>query len=603
VSGTELKQRLAAILAADVAGYSRLMAADERATVAALDAARTVFRKQIESTQGRVIDMAGDSVLAVFETATGAVLAALSIQKELNQSREGTPDDRRMRFRIGVHLGDVIEKADGTIYGDGVNIAARLEGLAKPGGITVSESIRTAVKGRVGANFEDLGAQNVKNIAEPVHAYRIDGDSAATPRMVAAVGEIDLSLPDKPSIAVLPFSNMSGDSEQEYFTDGITEDIITELSRFRALFVIARNSTFTYKGKAVDVRTVARELGVRYVLEGSIRRAANRVRVTAQLIDASSGNHIWAEKYDRVLEDIFALQEEVTQSIVAAIAPHIEFAESNKVRARPRNMSAYETAMRAWAAAQTAFAEADRSSRDRALRLAREALAIDPECSIALRTITLAQWQNIYFDTARSVDEARKEGIDAATHAIAIDNRDHLAYARRGVLLFQIGRHAEGLADSRRAYELNPNDAFTLSGLGFLEAMSGDAQKGIEYTTSALRLSPRDPARSLYFNLQAWAYASARDYARAAESAQRALSDAPRMPAPNLCLVVSLVGLAEIERARSAFNVLRDLAPEFVETRLAGQWLTIDPQARHRATTFFRIPAGLEDPKAAEALR
>ena len=359
----ELRQRLAAILAADVAGYSRLMAGDERATVAALDSARAIFRTRIEAHQGRVIDMAGDSVLAVFETATGAVSAALAIQKEVNSSAGTVSEDRRMRFRIGMHLGDVIEKEDGTVYGDGVNIAARLEGLAEPGGLTISDSVHNAVRGKVTASFVDQGEQQVKNIPHAVRAFavRVSGDAAA--KTSPAAGEIDLSLPDKPSIAVLPLANMSGDPEQEYFTDGITEDIITELSRFHALFVIARNSSFTYKGKAIDVRMVAKELGVRYVLEGSIRRSGNRIRVTAQLIDALTGNHIWAEKYDRVLEDIFDVQEEVTRAIVAAIAPHIETSEMERSRrARPGSLSAYEVAMRGWAAAQKARGEADRAS-------------------------------------------------------------------------------------------------------------------------------------------------------------------------------------------------------------------------------------------------
>ena len=392
---TGLKQRLAAILAADVAGYSRLMAADERATVAALDAARKVFRSHIESSQGRVIDMAGDSVLAVFEIATGAVSAALAVQQQLKTLVAGVPEDRRMRFRIGVHLGDVIEKPDGTIYGDGVNIAARLEGLAEPGGITISDSVRIAVKGKLAASFEDRGEQAVKNIPDPVRTYRVraQGATQGQAKPAAGAGEIDLSLPDKPSIAVLPFANMSGDPEQEYFTDGITEDILTELSRFHSLFVIARNSSFSYKGKSVDVRSVAKELGVRYVLEGSIRKSANRIRVTAQLIDALTGNHLWAEKYDRVLEDIFAVQEEVTRAIVAAIAPHIETSEMDRSRgARPGNLSAYEVAMRGWAAAQKAFGEGNRSSRDEAIQLAREALAIDPRCGAALRTLAFAQF-------------------------------------------------------------------------------------------------------------------------------------------------------------------------------------------------------------------
>lgn len=252
MSGTDLRQRLAAILAADVAGYSRLMAADERATVAALDAGRAVFRARIEANQGRVIDMAGDSVLAVFETAAGAVSAALEVQRELGTSSDTAPEDRRMRFRIGVHLGDVIEKSDGTVYGDGVNIAARLEGLAEPGGIAVSESIRSAVKGKVGASFEDQGEQKVKNIAEPVRAYRVRAAGAASSASTAPPHGPKLTLPDGPSIAVLPFQNMSGDPEQEYFSDGITEDLITDLSKLSGLLVIARNSTFTYKGRAAS---------------------------------------------------------------------------------------------------------------------------------------------------------------------------------------------------------------------------------------------------------------------------------------------------------------------------------------------------------------
>ena len=281
---TRFSNRLAAILAADAAGYSRLMAADERATVAALDAARAVFRTQIEAHHGRVVDMAGDSVLAVFDTASRGGGAALAVQAELARSAgRASPDDRRMRFRIGVHLGDVIEKADGTVYGDGVNIAARLQALAEPGGITVSDAVRGAVRGKVAARFDDQGEQTVKNIADPVRAFavRAEGPVPATATQARpAVGQIDLSLPDKPSIAVLPFANMSGDPEQEYFTDGITEDIITELSRFHSLFVIARNSSFSYKGQSPDMRRVGKELGVRYVLEGSIRKSAQRIRVT-----------------------------------------------------------------------------------------------------------------------------------------------------------------------------------------------------------------------------------------------------------------------------------------------------------------------------------
>ncbi|MBI3376298.1 MAG: tetratricopeptide repeat protein [Betaproteobacteria bacterium] len=603
MSGSDLKQRLAAILAADVAGYSRLMAADERATVAALDSARAVFRNQIEARQDRVIDMAGDSVLAVFETATGAVSAALVVQQELHGLNTNVSEDRRMRFRIGVHMGDVIEKADGTVYGDGVNIAARLEGLAQPGGITVSDAVHGAVRGKVTASFVDQGEQQVKNVSHPVRAFAARTDGSVARASTTAV-EIDLSLPDKPSIAVLPFANMSGDPEQEFFTDGITEDIITELSRFHSLFVIARNSSFTYKGKAVDVRSVAKDLGVRYVVEGSIRRAANRIRVTAQLVDASTGNHIWAEKYDRVLEDIFAVQEEVTQAIVAAVAPQIATTELARMRGtRQGNISAYELALRGVAAVSVSFREADRALRDEALRLAREALALDSRCGTALKVIASAQWQHIFFATATSVTEARSEAIDAVARAIAIDSGDHFAHLWQGMLLFQSGEQSAALADMRRAHELNPNDSVTLRCLGMAESTSGDLHRGIECATNALRLSPRDPQRYDILGALGWAYFYAGDYATGAEWAQRSVGEAPKYIASRVCLVLNRVGTEEIARAISEFQAARNLAPELVDARLAGKWTMSNPALRQRATTFLRVAAGLEDTGAADALR
>ena len=606
MSGADLKQRLAAILAADAAGYSRLMAADERATVAALDAARAVFRAQIESTGGRVIDMAGDSVLAVFETATGAVSAALAIQQQLTSLAAGVPDDRRMRFRIGVHLGDVIEKADGTVYGDGVNIAARLEGLAEPGGITVSESIRTAVKGKVSASFEDQGAQQVKNIAEPVRAFavRAAGGAAATPSPAAR--EIDLSLPDKPSIAVLPFTNMSGDPEQEYFSDGITEDIITELSRFHSLFVIARNSTFTYKGKAVDVRTVARELGVRYVLEGGIRKASTRIRVTAQLIDALTGSHIWAERYDRVLEDIFAVQEEVTQSIVAAIAPQILTAEQDTARRRrPENLSAHDLALRASANANEAYLKSDSQLRDQALAEAREALALDPRSTLALDVIASLQGQylHMFMGTGPDAKKSWEEGVAAATRSIELDPSGSAGYGWMGMLLSLAGRRTEALANARRGHELNPNDLFALGNLSYVELMEGHPELALEHLQKSIRLSPRDPFQYIASAMRAAACFFLRDYARGLEYALLSVGEAPNWPISHMNHALVAVGLGDIAAARAALEAARRLAPEYVQRRLAGESPYHRPEDRRRVTTALRIAAGLEDPSAADALR
>lgn len=454
-----------------------------------------------------------------------------------------------------------------------------------------------------------LGSQAVATVAgrgyrftlapsEAVVAPSADLDIASSPP------KTDLPLPDKPSIAVLPFANLSGDAEQEYFTDGVTEDIITELSRFHSLFVIARNSTFTYKGKHVDVRTVAKELGVRYVVEGSIRKAINRIRVTAQLIDALNGSCIWAERYDRILEDIFEVQEEVTQAIVSAIAPHIETSEIARTQlTRPENLGAYEIAMRAWSIAWVAFNQADRNSRQEAIRLAKEALSIDPRCCAALRTITFAQWQHIFFGTATSSMAAINEGIDAATRAIAIDNRDHSAYQWKGFLLFNSGQPEAGLADIRHSVTLNPNDAQGLASLGFFETMAGYPRKGVEYASRALRLSPRDPMRAVILNCQAWPFFALGDYAKAVESSMSAIQEAPQMPPPRFCLVVSYVGLGEIERAKHDYRILRQQAPELVQSRLSGNSFSTDPNYRNRVTTFLRIAAGLEDPSAAEALR
>jgi len=603
VSGTGLRKRLVAILAADAAGYSRLMAIDERTTIEALDAARRVFRGQIESNQGRVIDTAGDSLLAVFETATGAVTAALAAQAELSALVAKAPEDRRMQFRIGVHLGDVIEKPDGTVYGDGVNIAARLQGLAEPGGVMVSESIRTAVRGKVDTAFDDQGEQQVKNIPHQVRAYRLStlGQAMAAqevkPRSVAS--EINLSLPGKPSIAVLPFTNMSSDADQEYFTDGITADVITELSRFRSLFVIARNSTFTYKGQAVDVRTVARELGVRYVLEGSVRLAGNRVRVTGQLIDALTGNHLWAEKFDRLLEDIFAVQEEITRSIVAAIAPEIEASELERIgRVRPENFTAFEISMRAYAEVTEALPGTDHRLLESGSQLAAKALAIDPRSVSAWSAIACSKWQAVHYSLTSDREMTRQEGIDAASAAIAVDRADNRPYIWRGALRIynHPSRQREGLADLRRAHELNPNDATAMVHLGFGEAVCGDPIRGRDHVLAAMRLSPRDPFRYGMYNVLGLAAFLAKDYAQGLEWSQLSCVERPNFTAAHRHAMLNCVGLGKFEQARAEADLIRRAAPGVFENYLrSGADFYTDPEHGRRGLLFTRIAAGLED--------
>ena len=372
------QRRLAAIVSADVAGYSRLMGRDESGTLALLKAhRRELVDRLVAEHAGRIVKSTGDGLLLEFPSVVDAVRCAVAVQDGMAKRNAGIADDDRIQFRIGINVGDVIVEGD-DIFGDGVNVAARIEALADPGGICVSDRVHDDVRGRLEADFADSGEQALKNIAEPVRVWRWTGGSRPA---APAVPPIELTLPDNPSIAVLPFANMSGDPEQEYFTDGITEDIITELSRFRSLFVIARNSTFTYKGKSPDVRQVGKELGVRYVLEGSIRKAGNRVRVTGQLIDALTGNHVWAERYDRILEDIFAVQEEITHSIVAAVAPEIEASEFAQLgRRRPESLRAYEIAVQARETARSGWAHTDAAAIERAIELAKNALTIDPKC-------------------------------------------------------------------------------------------------------------------------------------------------------------------------------------------------------------------------------
>jgi len=507
--------------------------------------------------------------------------------------------------RIGACAFEIIEKADGSVYGDGVNIAARLEGLAAPGGVAVSDAVRSAVRGKVDARFDDLGEQTVKNMADPVRAFRLRVEGAAAP--VTAIGEIDLSLPDKPSIAVLPFSNMSGDPEQEYFTDGITEDIITELSRYHSLFVIARNSTFTYKGKAVDVRTVAKELGVRYVVEGSIRRAGKRIRVTAQLVDSTTGNHLWAERYDRELEDVFEVQEEVTRAIVTAIAPRIDSAELDKAaRKRPESLGAYEIAVRARAHILEAWMKSDVTLRDQAMREANEALAIDPRSTIALNALAWAYTHRVVNERIAEQIVPWQAGMAATNKAIEADRQDSDGYAYKALLLiFDPERRSmnEGLAIARRALELNPNSMRALVSLGYAEITAGNPRSAIELLQTALRLSPLDPLRYLWYTYLSMASCTSGNYDAGVEYGQVATGLVPGFAVAQGVLACNYIGAGDAERARAALETTRRLAPSLVDRAVSGGLYYRKAEDLRRITTFFRVAAGLEDPSAADAVR
>ncbi len=513
MADTALRQRLAAILAADAAGYSRLMAHDDQATVAALDAARTLFRTRIEANQGRVIDMAGDSVLAVFETAAGAVSAALAVQHDLAAVTADVPEDQRMRFRIGVHLGDVIEKADGTVYGDGVNIAARLQSLAEPGGVTASESIHTAVRGKLAASFEDQGEQSVKNIPHPVRAFRVVADAPAPAQQARATSQPRDRFSGRPSILVLPFINMGGAPEQEFFADGLTEDILTDLSRFHELFVISRNTSFKYKGQTVDVKKVARELGVHYVVEGSVRKAGNRVRITVQLIDAESDHHIWAERYDRDMEDIFAIQDEVTSGIVSTLPRRLEAdARSRAERKLPANLAAYECVLEA----KVLHHRSNRADNDRALRLIRHAIELDPGYGHARAwhaCILGQQWGYGWCDDRAATEAAIEQELEIALGLDQNDSDVHRILAAVGVMRNVLD---QATFHQQRALALNPNDDLIVVQHGEVLTWLGEPESGIEWIRKAMRLNPYHPER-FWFHL-ARAQFTARRYAEAIES-------------------------------------------------------------------------------------
>ena len=507
-------KRLAAILAADVAGYSRLMETDERATVATLDAYRAVFQEHVTAYGGRIVDTAGDSVLAIFPSAIGAVAAAKDIQEDLGTRNEALPEQQRMRFRLGVNLGDVIEKDDGSIYGSGVNVAARLESLAEPGGICLSGKVVEEVEGKSDCGFEDIGEHEVKNIARPVRAFHLTDTKAP----VAASGET-LALPDKPSIAVLAFDNLSGDPEQEYFADGIAEDLITALSRLRWLFVTARNSTFAYKGQSPDIRRVGQELGVRYVLEGSVRRSGARVRVSAQLIDATTGNHVWAERYDRELADLFDLQDEITETIAAAIEPEIGEIERDRARRKPPdNLDAWESYQRGlWH-----FYQFTGDENRRARELFGRALEFDPGFAPVHASLAYSHLLDVSLGWGDNPGKSLGHAHLKAQKAVALDDKDSFAHTMLGRFYVVTGDLNAATDEFGAAIGLNPSFALAHYGLGQAMMGLGQPDVGITEIDSAERLSPHDPFVWLFDVNRSLACFSKPDYEAALRHAEKA---------------------------------------------------------------------------------
>jgi TolB-like protein/class 3 adenylate cyclase len=489
LNGERVERRLAAILAADVAGYSRLMGADEAGTLARLRThRRELIDPKVGEHKGRIVKTTGDGILIEFPSVVEAVACAVTVQQRMAERNADTPDHQRIVFRVGINLGDVIVE-DGDIHGDGVNVAARLESIAGPGEIFVSGVVREQVQGRLDCTFDDLGEPALKNIARPIRVFRVRLRTAQdAPDPAASEDRPALALPDKPSIAVLPFQNMSADPEQEYFVDGMVEEIITALSRIRWLFVIARNSTFTYKGQAVDVKRVGRELGVRYVLEGSVRKVDDRVRITGQLIDAVTGAHLWADRFDGSLDDVFELQDKVASSVAGIIEPALQAAETARSASRPTDdLTAYDLYLRAYAIFWSSFRQIPE-----ALRLLERAIERDPRYGPALAWAAICCMRLVLDDRSGDSEAERRRGLDYARRALEVAGDDPGILANAALALGGLGEDigaVMGLVD--RALALNPNFARGWTVSAMLRLQAGQPDIAIEHAEVALRLSPR----------------------------------------------------------------------------------------------------------------
>jgi adenylate cyclase len=552
-------RRLAAIVAADVAGYSRLVGADEEGTLAALTALRReLAHPKIEEYHGRIVRTTGDGLLVEFASVVDAVRCAVEVQRELAERNDPLPIDQRIEFRIGINLGDIIN--DGTdIFGDGVNIAARLEALAEPGGICVSRVVRDQVRDRLPIMFEDRGEQQVKNIARPVRVYRVllDGAKSAASGMPEAAARPEPPLPDKPSIAVLPFQNMSGDPEQEYFADGMVEEIITALSRIKWLFVIARNSTFTYKGQPIDIKQVGKELGVRYVLEGSVRKAGGRVRITAQLIEALNGAHLWADRFDGSLEDIFDLQDKVAASVAGVIEPALQAAETVRSADRPtHDLTAYDLYLRAYEIVLS-------SGKDlpEALRLLNQAIGRDPRYAPALALAAVCHLRLCVDGLSEDPQSDRRQGADRARRALQVARDDPITLANASLALAYFGEDIGamvGLID--HALALNPSYARGWYVSGILRWFAGDADIAIEHVEASVRLSPGARIGMAVSTIGA-AHFLSRRYAEAVPKLLLAIQENPDYPVSYRYLAACYAHMGRLDEAREIVARLRAITP------------------------------------------
>jgi len=565
-----VSRKLVAVFAADVEGYSRLMGADEVGTLKGLTERRAILDRIIGEHRGRIANTAGDSVLAEFGSAVEAVECAVEAQTALAEANSGLAPDRRISFRIGIHIGDVMIRA-GDLFGDGVNIAARLQSIAKPGAVCISGATCDQVRKVLPMAFVDLGAQRVKNIQEPIRAYQVSALSETqqvAPEHVAEA-ESPPPMPDKPSIVVLPFQNMSGDPEQEYFADGMVEEITTALSRFKWLFVIARNSSFTFKGKAVDVKEVGRRLGVRYVLEGSVRKAAGKVRITGQLIDAVTGAHIWVDRFERDMADVFALQDEVTVAVVSAIQPKLLQTEiAMAARRRPENLTAYDFFLRALAQ----FYRATREDLAETIRLAHRALELDPRFGLVAALAGVCHMQNVLWGYAVDPQFDRKEAVRLIRLALSIDDGDPDTIALAAMTsAYMVGDSESEIEMADRAVALNPNSNVAWSIRGQVYRVAGLPQEAVQSFERANRMSPIDPLLHRSFAGMGLAFIELGRFDEAIVAGKKAQRQNPSYSPAYRCLASAFAHLGRDAEAREAAGHLLEVDPGFTVSALIAR--------------------------------
>ena len=544
VAEERVQRRLAAILAADVVGYSRMMREDEGETLAQIKSLRSeLIEPKVAEFGGRIFKTTGDGFLIEFPSAVDAVQHAIDVQGAMFAHNAGVSEHRQISLRMGITLGDVIDDGD-DIYGDGVNIASRLEGIAEPGGITASLLIRESVRHKLAVDFEDLGEKSVKNIADPIHVFQVQRDKSdrqAGPQSDATFR--------RPAVAVLPFENMSGDPEQEYFVDGLTEDIITALSLWRSFPVIARNSSFAYKGQSPDIRKVGKELGARYVVEGSVRKSGSRVRVTAQLINAETGHHIWAERYDRELKDIFDLQDEITHHIAAIIEPAIEQTEHLRIVSKPpSNLDAWEYCLRAYAYIYEGTPEGNRKARE----LLKRAIDLDPNYARAYTGLAYTYARDIRWSWVENTEEWLRLQFESARRAVTLDERDSAARTMLARAYMHDQQCDAAVTEAKRAIELNPHDAFANNTYGATLALYADRyEEGISWIEKALRLNPLEPQKHLWLANLALSHLCAGNYEKAAEYAKEVLGRQPEFFEAKVTLASALGQLGRAQEART----------------------------------------------------